>query len=384
MGMAILKRVRETGDGRPAHRVVAGVVAVMVVAVVGGVLDFMGGPATPRPVVADALPSVVSATPAEPPADGPPSLEATVEGSATAATPAGLEGWQWHHTEHFRVGYRGGFADARRRGRLLERTHDQFVDVFTRAGFELKPIREPLACLVFPDRGEMIRYAREADGADVTWTAAYYSARTNRVALVQLAANPEPPGLIEPLDPQPAPDSNPEVQAQPAATTTSPLDRVAVASTTHEAAHQLAFNAGLQRRGVLYPLWVSEGLATNFELEEGHTLGPAADNPLRRRHLALAHDADALLPLAEMVTLTRVPTDDPEAVRRVYAQSWALFRFLFETHPVGLASYLQALRNGSNPRPTPAQLRRLFELHIAPLDEVDPEWHAWVTQTVSP
>ncbi len=71
---------------------------------------------------------------------------------------------------------------------------------------------------------------------------------------------------------------------------------------THEMTHQLAYNSGLQKRGVMYPLWVSEGLATFFEgsaLPQWDPIG----NTARRRTLAKLHAGGALLSLRELSVL---------------------------------------------------------------------------------
>ena len=284
--------------------------------------------------------------------------------------------WHWHRTPHFHVAHRGHAAEADRRGALLERTHARFHEAFADAGFDLAPLSQPLTCLVFADRKAMIHYGRDADDADVAWTAAYYSARTNRIALVEPRPLKSPARAMGAVQPEIHPLTH---------------DRIATASTTHEAAHQLAFNTGLQRRGVTYPLWISEGLATNFELDadsrRGHdhpdTFGPDRDNPLRRRHLADAFADDALLPLNEMITLVAVPIDDADAVRRIYAQSWGLFRFLFETHPARLHALLRHLHAQHGQRLTPAQLRAAFVTHIGPIREIDREWQAWLAMIAS-
>ena len=76
---------------------------------------------------------------------------------------------------------------------------------------------------------------------------------------------------------------------------------------------QLAFNTGVQTRGVMYPLWVSEGLATNLEADGAGGLGLGRDNPGRRERLLRARAEGRLVPIADFLTLTRVPPHDGAA-----------------------------------------------------------------------
>jgi hypothetical protein len=111
----------------------------------------------------------------------------------------------------------------------------------------------------------------------------------------------------------------------------------------HEAAHQLAFNSGLQARGVMYPLWVSEGLATNFECDTTAGIGVGRDNPPRRRQLLRACDAGRLMDLDEFVTMVQIPVGGRASPNDLYAQAWGMFNFLFRNHRSELRSYLGTL-----------------------------------------
>lgn len=72
---------------------------------------------------------------------------------------------------------------------------------------------------------------------------------------------------------------------------------------SHEMAHQLAFDCGLQTRGVMYPVWIGEGLATNFESPDDTALflGP---NPSRQDRLARLVREGSLLPLTHLAVVT--------------------------------------------------------------------------------
>ena len=105
----------------------------------------------------------------------------------------------------------------------------------------------------------------------------------------------------------------------------------------HEAAHQLAFNAGLQKRGVMYPVWVSEGLATMFEAG-----APESFDSIRCRRLDEMRKNKRLFRLEEFVAITRLPAD-AERQKDFYAQAWGLFRFLSDYHNESLKNYFSRL-----------------------------------------
>jgi hypothetical protein len=116
--------------------------------------------------------------------------------------------------------------------------------------------------------------------------------------------------------------------------------------TTHEAVHQLAFNSGVQKPGVMYPFWLSEGLACNFETADASKpFGPYMDNAGRRQRLLEAHGAGRLMGLESFVSLTRLPSD-PGAVADLYSEGFGLFQFLFRKRHEQMRRYLVKLATG--------------------------------------
>ncbi len=285
--------------------------------------------------------------------------------------------WRTHQTDHFTLLYCGEPRPALRHAELLERAHARFHEAFGSAPFRLEAPTDPLVALFFEEKADYLRYARQTDHVDMSWTLAYYSARTNRTAFFRYGRHGTDPAhaggsdttsaLHEPLDPE-------------AAATFRPLaSHLALASATHEAAHQLAFNTGLQQRGVIYPLWASEGLATNFELTAEHApFGPDSDNTARSDRLRDTYQNAGMLPLHEFVTLTRVPTSDPRATDEVYAQAWGLFRFLYLHRREGLADYLAAMRTAPKGHRDAVDLQDDFTAAFGPIHRLEPHWLAWV------
>lgn len=274
-------------------------------------------------------------------------------------------------SEHFLMLHDTDDSAAQDRLGLLERTRERFFDAFEKAGFKPRHDHGALVCVLFDDRRDFDRYALEFDRADMSWSRGYYSARTNRVALlrwhdpvIQLAS-------AQPAEQASTPASYPIDAAE------SPglwLD-TSFASVTHEAAHQLAFSAGLQKRGVMYPLWASEGLASNFELASpDQPFGPEYDNPVRRRHLVESLARGQLIPFDRFIVTTRVPAGDPDQINTIYAQAWSVFRYLFTHHTPNLRAYLARLHRLDPGARDEHELRAEFVAAFGPVHQVEAQW----------
>ncbi|MFA9478602.1 DUF1570 domain-containing protein [Phycisphaerales bacterium AB-hyl4] len=287
-----------------------------------------------------------------------------------------------YRSPHFVLLYDVEPWQARMHVLLLERTHAQFYEVFGQGDFALRPLGERLVCLLFAEQADFVDYGRAADGMDLSWTGGYYSARTNRVALFQRGWPEQQPDVVDAEPAMALVDR--EREADQPTLRFSALEPAAsdhradgLASTVHEAAHQLAFNSGLQSRGVMYPLWVSEGLAISFETQNpSKAFGPAYINEPRRADLRVAREAGRLMELEQFVSLVRPPVDDAAMVRAVYAQAWALFHHLYNHEPKALRGYLGRLADLPPGRRSAHVLRREFVSAFGPLEQFGDAWQA--------
>jgi len=280
--------------------------------------------------------------------------------------------WDTRVTPNFVLLTDAGSDWAAKAAHTLERTQDAFYRAFRSAGFAPAELDDRLVWVAFSRRDDFHQYALNIDQLDMSWSDGYYSTRTNRVALV---CDSGAPGRGHSAT---ASDST-EHFPQPSEGFTH------LAQATHEAVHQLAFNSGLQKRGVMYPLWASEGLATNFEASSGvEPFGPHHDNAHRRRQLLRAAARGGLLPLHEFIVTTRVPVDDPDATHDLYAQSWAFFRFLFQHRPQQLRRYLAELGSLEPGRRDPATLRREFAKAFGRVDTLERSWQAYIRLLSTP
>jgi hypothetical protein len=253
-----------------------------------------------------------------------------------------------HRTDHFHVLFRERGVPATvvdETGALLERAYREFFDDFNEAGFTLKPVDEPLPWVVFDDEDQYRDFARLADGMTSTYLESYYAARSNQVVLMQASsASSWRYGKNyygrEALSSRAISGMDEPAHTSEAGGGGGLLD---VRRAVHEAAHQLAFNTGLQKRGVMYPLWVSEGLATNFECDSVASVGVAGENAPRKRQLLRAYAGGRLMALESFVTLVHIRAGGGSSANDLYAQSWALFNFLFKTRQSDLKNYLAML-----------------------------------------
>lgn len=267
-------------------------------------------------------------------------------------------------TENFVLLHCGNDSWAASTGNHLERTYNRFYTMFKEAGFSLKRLDGPLTWICFGNTDDYYRYAWQTERRDVSALEGYYSAQTNRVALYETS-------------PAPASQAAPVPGAVVTASASEPLGAAPqlldAARTTHEAAHQLAFNTGLQRRGVMYPFWLSEGLATAFEDDPADPTS-ASEIGARRRRLLDARAVNALIPVSGFSVMTRIPMDDMGRVYDAYAQAWGFYTFMFEKHRTELNHYVARLQSLAPGRRSPERMRREFVDSFGPVKPLEKPW----------
>jgi hypothetical protein len=297
--------------------------------------------------------------------------------SAGAALTASLEPTT---TKHFKLLHEPGASYADLAGRTLEEAYQHFYEIFAQAGFDLSRPKDRLVWICFPHKSGFNEYALQVEGMDLSWLDGYYSTLTNCVAIVQAEEKVRPREAAAPSDREVrvavAAHQSPREGVLPMPSAGQRFD---VTRLTHEVAHQLSFNSGIQKRGVLYPLWVSEGLATNFEFSGSE--GPGLDhvNGPRRNGLLEAYAAGELTPLRQFLVQTTVP---PDAVlgRQYYAQAWGFFRFVLTERPESLRAYLHRVaRNRTDRRDATTMLVEFTEA-FGPAETLEPAWQAFLAR----
>lgn len=281
---------------------------------------------------------------------------------------------------------------------LLERTHFQFTRVMKIMGLEAVPPRHKLICILFADHTDYDEFARRTDKVEAPWVAGYYASGSNRIVMYDDATGPTFSRAIQQIDElqkqaeearrqaRTADRSQTERAQDYARRVREHADReserirsliraASDAKAIHEAAHLIAFNAGLQSRSRRYPFWLTEGLATGFETDNATgAFGPDHPFESREKEFDARMEAGELIPLAALVTLTDIEHYESEHAGAVYAQSYALFRYLFRGHRQPLASFFRSIECEPAGLISADRQLQLFEEHFGPIDLVEREW----------
>lgn len=306
-----------------------------------------------------------------------------------------------HVSPHFLVVYDTDEQWARQRAALLEKAHAVYFNTFGRLGYRPIPLPQRLVCVLFDSHENFMAYGKAMDNMTMEWSAGYYSTRSNRTAFFHDRQNPAYEHAAKRISELDSNIAQYRQQIRHASTQRNHaaarqirqqmnlasrertwyhnrLEAVAklgnASKTVHEAVHQLAYNSGIQVVGRMYPFWVTEGLATNFETDDpSKPFGPMHDNLNRSRLLIEAHSQDRLMPLADFVALHQLPdsASQAESVAILYSQAWGTFRFLFRYKADQTRDYLRALAE-AEPGPREAeQLRAEFIEAYGRIDTIE-------------
>ncbi len=268
-------------------------------------------------------------------------------------------------SSNFRIVHDADKTEAEKIAQLLEATYQQFQSTFKSRGFELRNPEDKLMWVCFSDCGRFNSYALEADGMDLSWLSGYYSAKTNVVAIIK-------PHEVAKWQDNQQEDTNRDFNGDILAITSVPGAHPDAVKIMHEAAHQFAFNTGLQKRRVMYPLWLSEGLATSFE--GGQIFG---SDDIRMGRLAEMYHQGRLVPLNEFVTMTRLPAE-ARLHKDIYAQAYGLFNFLCKRHSGELKNYLAEMYKLEPGWRSTQVLHREFVSVFGPIDELENSWRQFI------
>lgn len=289
----------------------------------------------------------------------------------------------------------------RQQAELLERAHHQFHTYCRRMNLEPRPLRHKLVAVIFDDRDEYRRFATEHDDVADPSLSGYYSPKHDRVVIYNVETNPSVATARSQLAEMHDQIDGLSLRISEAVNAHRPetartLRRVrgeyrrhwaeqkdlvdayarqtSVATTVHEAIHQLMFHTDVQSPGVTYPLWISEGLATAFETDEPRSaFGPGHEFDPRRNDFRALLEQGALMPLRELVTIARLSPSQPEHPNVLYHQSYALVHWLSRRRPAQLRRYLDAMRTRRG-RMSPAAQLATFEDAFGDVDELERAW----------
>lgn len=292
----------------------------------------------------------------------------------------------------------------RAQAQRLERTHHQFQRFARRLRLEPLPLRHKLICVLFADRAEYQHFAGAHDDVADPWIAGYYSPKHDRVVFYRGEANPSVVEArsklrqmgtdIDSIARQ-ADHAMRQGQREQAAVLRQHRQRyrehllqerrrvdafaeqISIATTVHETTHQLLFHTRIQTPRIQYPIWISEGLATAFETDAtGGAFGPDHEYAPRREAFEELLGDDGLIDLRDLVTWTRIATNEEQTVHAVYQQSYALVTWLNRCRAGQLSRYLQLMLVEPPGSIEPDRYRRLFEEAFGDIDRLQ---HAWLS-----
>lgn len=246
-------------------------------------------------------------------------------------------GFNVHQTANYLVFYNTSAAFAQWSAGLFERLHDVFYNFWKSKSIELKSPPMPLIAIIFADKNEYAQFCESELGEAAKSIIGYYSMQTNRINMYDLTGADEfnNTGSRKMTDAQ----RIRRILAQPEAARM-------VATVVHEAAHQLAYNSGLQVRYADMPRWLSEGIAMYFETPDlKSTKGWGAlgkDNYIRLRRFKQR------LPRRNPEALKMMLTDDSlftdlATAEDAYADAWALTWLLLKQQPKKFAEYMAVI-----------------------------------------
>jgi len=245
-------------------------------------------------------------------------------------------GFDVRQTAHYLICYNTSRSYAQWCGGLFERLYRAFNNYWTRKGFDLSEPEFPLVAIVFADRDSYLKFSRPELGGAGPLINAYFSLRTNRMAMYDLTGIEAPgrngnrAGSTTQIN---------QILARPGAAQ-------AVSAIVHEATHQIAFNCGLHTRYSDCPVWFSEGIAVYFETPDLRSAkGWRSIGTLNRLRLVQFRQYLKNRPANSLQTLL---ADDKrfhntKQALDAYAETWSLTYYLIRRRPEQYITYLKML-----------------------------------------
>ena len=313
--------------------------------------------------------------------------------------------------DHWGIIYDTEITLARQTGTILETTYQEFYNNMGRRGIQPEPLKQRMICLLIRDQTDYLKYGESLGrGGFPKWSAGVFTHGTKYIQFFdqrtgeqfqqwtsaiegieqqkiemknqrekeredarkqrQAPGNRKPGYTPEGISNVQYAEQMKDLEEQKKRIQNQ-MARIADGSnltvTTHEATHQLAFHTGVQNLESENPFWVSEGLATNFEMQKRGAPFAFKKNQDRLDVLQSAHERDKLIPWEEFVVTMHAPQGGGggnETVGNMYGQAWGLYSFLMATKKEKLAAYLKDLADGTTDH------KATFEQHFGPIDKL--------------
>jgi hypothetical protein len=128
---------------------------------------------------------------------------------------------------------------------------------------------------------------------------------------------------------------------------------------------------------VMYPVWISEGMAINFETGKALSAAAAQSGP-RRMRLLESSAQGRLIPLEQFATMAQFRPDQGYDLRDTYAQAGGFFHFLLTRRPEALKGYLEQMKKCEPGRRDAEQLLAEFTHAFGPTPALTVDWLAYL------
>ncbi|QDU81033.1 hypothetical protein Pla110_27700 [Polystyrenella longa] len=240
-------------------------------------------------------------------------------------------GFLTHQTEHYVLLSELSPDYTEWAGTLLEQMYGQFFREWSKAELKLHEPRCPLPILLFQDRERFQEYVKTELLQDTLPNQGFYSVRTNRVVLIDLA------------------EGKTWLEARNARAGDQQLAEAMLNTSTivHEGVHQLCYNTGMLARFSDAPLWLSEGIALYFETPSQRSrTGWGGSGRINNSRLFRFRDfMDKERPDNSLTTLisSNSRLEQQETALNAYAESWLFTSFLMKRRRQNLETYLKSL-----------------------------------------
>ena len=272
---------------------------------------------------------------------------------------------------------------------LLEFTYDIYFEMMNKRGITPHPPKEPLICVFVRDFKDYEKYGEIVGHPVPKGASGFYSFGTNQIAFFDTSTGPNLVQIVNQINNFDQQIDSIREQMRSADRTMKPSLRdqmtginkqkrfavnkmreyqkgTNISVTTHEAVHQLSINCGIQNKEVEYPFWISEGMASNFEIQQlDKKFGPYYDNKERKELLVELVENDKLTEIREFLAITFPTKYSQQKKVELYSQGWAFFKFIYTRYGDEFVAYMNALEeDDSDPLAT-------FEDIFGPAEKID-------------
>ena len=327
---------------------------------------------------------VLAPAPTTPPPTEPEAAQELPDTPIEKARSLLPSGFSEHHTRHWVI-----LSDARwdtidHVGKHLEAALHQFSRVCRLLGATRPMPSDRMLCIVFSDPEAFSSFARAGDALEIDpdQIGGYFSPDSEWILFYEPRGLPELESARRELDEQEdsLPDDEEEAQEQARRINEhrDALEDLEVGLRTslavHEATHQLAWITEFTDHRGGWNLWLHEGFATSFETHDtSRAFGPTHESPFRREQFMQSMNDDQLIPLQELLAIRDLEGIEPDRLNVVYAQSYALVRWLWRFRRTQLNGYIRSLREDPD-YVFPRDQLRAFEDAFGPVEKLERRW----------